>query len=156
MRRPPTAGRSRGFTMIEMMVVVVILAILTAFAAPYMGDMVRTQRLRTASFDVFASLMFARSEAVKRDLTVTIAPSGGSWLNGWTVTDSNGTLLKTQNAAEGLTITGPGNVVYTGTGRLGAAVAPFNLSVTQHSGTTLSRCVTVDLSGRPVSKESAC
>jgi type IV fimbrial biogenesis protein FimT len=142
--------------MVELLIVVTVLGILTAIAAPYMGDMVRTQRLRTASFDVFASLMFARSEAVKRDVSVTLAPSGGSWLNGWTVTDASGTVLKTQSAAQGLSITGPGNVIYTGTGRLSTAVTPFSLSVTQHTGTTLSRCVTVDLSGRPVSKEAAC
>ncbi|HSN22265.1 MAG TPA: GspH/FimT family pseudopilin [Usitatibacter sp.] len=145
-----------GFTAVELMVVVAIVAILTVMAAPYMGDMVRTQRLRSASFDVFSSLTMARSEAIKRNTTVTMAPAGGSWLNGWSITDTNGNVVKNQDAFEGLVINGPGSVTYTGSGRLSAAVAPFSLAATPSSGVTMYRCVSVDLSGRPVSTEAPC
>lgn len=147
--------RARGFTAIELMIVVAIVAILTAVAAPYMGNMVRSQRLRTTTFDVFASLTLARSEAIKRNVSVTMAPVGGDWAKGWTVTDANGNVLKKQGAADQITIAGPANAVFNGTGRLGAAIVPFDLDAMVGS-TTLHRCVSVDLSGRPVSKEAAC
>jgi type IV fimbrial biogenesis protein FimT len=150
LRRP-----ARGFTAIEMMVVVAIIAILTAFAAPYMGQMVRKQRLRTTSFDVFSSLTLARSEAIKRNVSVTMAPVGGDWAQGWTVTDANGNLLRSQGSVDNLAIAGPINVVFTGTGRLSLGILPFSIDTVIGSN-TVYRCVSVDLSGRPVSKESAC
>jgi type IV fimbrial biogenesis protein FimT len=157
MRAPGLRRAARGFTAVELMIVVAIIAILTMFAAPYMGQMVRAQRLRTGAFDVFASLTLARSEAIKRNVTVTITPTGGDWAKGWTIKDANNNPLRTQGAFDTLTIAGPAAVTYNGTGRLGVAVAPFDLSVLIGSGQgTGHRCVSVDLSGRPVSKEAAC
>ena len=155
MRAPGLRRAARGFTAIELMVVVAIIALLTAFAAPYMGQMVRKQRLRTTSFDVFSSLTLARSEAIKRNVSVTMAPVGGDWAKGWTVTDANGNVLRTQAAVDNLAIDGPINVVFTGTGRLNLGILPFSID-TVIGSSTVYRCVSVDLSGRPVSKESAC
>jgi type IV fimbrial biogenesis protein FimT len=155
MHAPALRRPARGFTAIELMVVVAIVAIMTAIAAPYMGQMVRSQRLRTTSFDVFSSLTLARSEAIKRNVSVTMTPNGADWAKGWTVSDANGNLLRTQSAVDNLAIAGPGNVVFNGTGRLSLAIVPFSLSTVIGSN-TVSRCVSVDLSGRPVSKEAAC
>lgn len=148
----------RGFTAVELMIVVVIIAIMAAMAGPWMGQMVRTQRLRTASFDLNSSLQLARSEAVKRNVSVTMLPVGGgtNWKGGWTITDANGTVLKRQEAFDTLDITGPASVTFTGTGRLLAAVAPFNLVADVGSGQGVQyRSVVVDLSGRAVTKETA-
>lgn len=160
----PRAGAAmRGFTIVELMIVVVIVAILTAAAAPSMGKMIRNSRVKTAAFDVFASLTFARSEAVKRNLTVTITPNNsGDWTKGWVINDSNGTVLKIEkdrqvNSNE-MVMTGPVNVVYARTGRLSAATIPlvpkFNISTS--GSNTLIRCIKVDSSGRPVSSEATC
>jgi len=155
MRAPGLRQAARGFTAIELMVVVAIIAILTAFAAPYMGQMVRKQRLRTTSFDVFSSLTLARSEAIKRNVSVTMTPVAADWAKGWTITDANGNVLRTQGAVENLAVDGPANVVFTGTGRLSLGIVPFSID-TMIGSNTVYRCVSVDLSGRPVSKESAC
>ena len=48
--------RVRGFTLIEMMTVVVIVAILAAFAVPNFRQFVVNQRVRNASFDLTATL----------------------------------------------------------------------------------------------------
>jgi len=154
-RAPGLRLPARGFTAIELMVVVAIVAILTAFAAPYMGQMIRKQALRTTSFDVFSSLTLARSEAIKRNVSVTMAPVGADWAKGWTVTDANGNVLRTQGSVDNLAIAGPVNVVFTGTGRLSVGILPFSID-TMIGSNTVYRCVSVDLSGRPVSKESAC
>lgn len=148
-------GRSRGFTVTEMMVVIGIVAILAALAAPNLGGMLRAQRIKTAAFDVFASLTFARSEAIKRNNTVTLTPNV-TWAGGWQIRDANDNLLRVQAGWEQLTAAGPGTVSFRGTGRLAAAVAPIELTAVGASGQTLNRCITVDLSGRANVKEAPC
>ena len=43
---------SRGFTITELLIVVVIAGVLMAAALPAYNDFVRNQRVKTASFDV--------------------------------------------------------------------------------------------------------
>jgi type IV fimbrial biogenesis protein FimT len=149
-------ARASGFTMVEMLVVLVILAILAAIAAPNMGTMVRTQRVKTASFDVFSGLVLARSAALKRNSSVTVAPVGGNWASGWTIKDANGNTVRNQSGFSTVTITGPTNVVFTSGGRLSGGSAPqFALSA-QDVAPENQRCIKVDLSGRPVSIQGAC
>ena len=152
--RPPLLRASRGFTLAEVLIVVTILGILAAIAAPNMINMVRTQRVKTASFDVFSSLNMARSEAIKRNRPVTVRPTGGDWSRGWQVSDSTG-VIKDQAGWADLTLTGPAQVQFTSSGRLNGALANFQLSG-EDIPTTKNRCITLDPSGRAVSKEGAC
>lgn len=154
MRAPRPGRRSAGFTITEMLIVVAIMGILAAIAAPYMGDMIRRQRLKTAAFDVFSSLAFARSEAIKRNTTVTITPTGGNWAGGWRIVDSNNNILRQQSGWDSLTATGPSSVVFAGSGR-STALASISLSSSGIEAGSY-RCVKLDLSGRAVSKEGAC
>jgi type IV fimbrial biogenesis protein FimT len=143
-----------------MMVVLGIVAILAAIAAPNMGAMIKRQRIKTAAFDVFASLTYARSEAIKRNTTVTITPDAAGWNKGWTITDSNGNVLRNQAGWDNLAVSGPTTVAFGGTGRLSAGSGtPFALTGGSYGAsvaTSAYRCVTLDLSGRAVSKEGAC
>ena len=59
--------RNAGFTLIEMMVALAIGGIMTVMAVPNLSDMREGYRLRAATFDVFAALQRARSEAVKKN-----------------------------------------------------------------------------------------
>jgi type IV fimbrial biogenesis protein FimT len=145
---------STGFTLTELMIVVTVAAVLVAAALPSYNQFVRNQRVKTASFEIFSSLVQARSEAITRNGAVTMTPTGGNWTNGWTITDAGGTTLRTQSALTGITATGPTSVIYNGSGRLGSSSGSFELTATG-SGIT-SRCITVDLSGRPVTKASTC
>lgn len=145
-----------GFNLVELMIVVGVMAVLAAIAAPNMAKMVSAQRLKTAAFDVVASLSYARSEAVKRNTTVAINPVSGNWANGWQVVDSNGNVLRKQDRYDGsITFTGPNTVVFNSSGRVPPGVNPFNLS---SFGMTTNRCriVNVDSSGRAVSEEGGC
>lgn len=145
-----------GFTLVETIMVVTVLAILVAVAAPSFSTLILSQRVKNASFDVFSSLSYARSEAITRNTTVTVTPTVGSWSNGWTVTEpATGTVLRTQNAVSGISITGPASVSYNGMGRLNAAATSFSLTGTSLSASNL-RCISIDLSGRPVVKTGTC
>ena len=136
------------------MIVVAVFAVLTMVALPNYNQFVRNQRVKTASFEVFSSLVQARSEAITRNASITMAPVSGNWANGWTVKDAGGTVLRQQEAVTAITVTGPASVVYNSSGRLSSASGAFELTAT--GGGITSRCITVDLSGRPVTKAAAC
>ncbi len=141
--------------MTELMVVVGILGILAAVAAPNMINMVRAQKVKTAAFDVFSSLNFARSEAIKRNRPVTITPNGGNWALGWQINDSANTRLRDQPGWDDITLAGPAGVTFASNGRPTGAAAQFDLSA-YNVATAKKRCISLDLSGRAVSKEGAC
>ena len=156
MRSASRPGRAFGFTLIEMMVVIGIVAILAAVATPYMGTMIKRQRIKTAAFDVFASLTFARSEAIKRNTTVTITPVAGGWSKGWQITDANNNVLRDQKGWDNLNRVGPATVAFSGSGRLAAGFGTDFALSGDYVETTAYRCVKLDLSGRAVSKEGTC
>lgn len=91
---PSPRHRGAGFTAIELMVVVAIVAILAALAMPSFRDVVDRYRVRQATEDLSALLYQARAEAIKRGgrITVRKANSGdcstgsaGDWSCGWFV-----------------------------------------------------------------------
>src|SRR4051812_38705397 len=136
----------RGFTLIELLVVVTIAAIFAALAAPSFGSFIAGQRVKTASYDVWSMLTLARSEALKRNSSVTVTPAGGGWQNGWSVTSGTTTLFQHESFS-GLTITGPATgLTFNSTGRLTTTVNPFALSSSTYSNLA-ERCVRLDLSG---------
>ena len=157
------AAQTRGFTLIELMITLTILGILSAAALPELSRLVRDQRIKTATTDVYAALIYARSEAIKRNLNVAVCAStngtgcAGStnWATGWIVfvdSDADGApasaadILRKQDAIGGVTLTGVGtNLSYRRDGRLVAATTNFVVSGTN----VTSRCVRMDPSGRP-------
>jgi type IV fimbrial biogenesis protein FimT len=144
----------RGFTLIELMLVTVVLVVLLAVGIPGFSSIIRAQRIKSASFDLYSALVLARSEAITRNTTVTVAPAGESWGNGWTVTESGGTVLRQEDGMTKIAISGPDSVVYRGSGRLdGAAFPQFELSAGE---TSQKRCIRIDLSGRPYTKAAPC
>lgn len=141
---------ARGFTIVELLITVTVLGILAAVALPSFGNFVRDQRVKTAISDVYATFIYARSEAIKRAADVQVVPnSTTNWAQGWTVKDSGGTSLKVQGGISDVAITGEaGTITYRRDGRLTAAVATFVLSSPGYSSIT-ARCLRIDPSGRP-------
>ena len=114
-----------------------------------MSSLVRDQRVKTATFDVYASLAYARSEAIKRNATVNITPNGADWSGGWRVLLGDAP-LKIQDALSKINISGPaGAVTYQRDGRIGGTAAPTFVVKAADDNTVTARCVRVDLSGRP-------
>jgi type IV fimbrial biogenesis protein FimT len=81
-----------GFTLLELMVTVSIVAILGALAAPNFQTMIQANRTRTVASELMATLNLARSEAARRGQPVSVcrssngsscASSGTGWDSGW-------------------------------------------------------------------------
>jgi type IV fimbrial biogenesis protein FimT len=152
-----TAVRSRGFTLPELMLVVAVLAILSAVAAPSFSAMIGSMRARGTSTDLYSSLARARSEAVKRNAEVKLYPvTAGQWQAGWRIDDpaNPGLLLDDHRAVPNGAVTGPTDVTFLPNGRVkGGGQPSFDISVT---GQAQHRCVSLDLSGRPYLSSSGC
>lgn len=150
-----SADRMRGFTLIELMVVLTIFAVLVMAALPSYNDFVRNQRVKTASFELFSTLVLARSEALTRNSTVTVTPNSNNWAAGWEVRAGT-TLLRKQEALPNIQTTGSTAVItYNGSGRLSTALAS-GIQISASGVGITARCITIDPSGRPVTKAQAC
>lgn len=81
--------RRRGFTLIEMLATIGVMAILATLAAPSFLEIAERNRLVTYANDLISSINITRSEAIRRALPVTLCPSadgltcGGTWNDGW-------------------------------------------------------------------------
>lgn len=141
----------RGFSLIELMIVVAIVAVLAAVAAPAFRETLATTRMKTLASDIHLSLARARSEAIKRNANITVAATGGNWLAGWTVSSG----VETHGAVSGdsVAVSGTSTITYAPSGRVTTGSVAINLS---SSDVSTLRCVTVNLSGNPTIKDSAC
>lgn len=71
-----------GFTIIELMITVVVIAILAVIAVPSFSDMLERKRIRGAAESVKAEFQYARSEAIKQsceDGTALSFTAGNVW-----------------------------------------------------------------------------
>ena len=106
-----------GFTLTELLAVVAIAGILAAFAAPSFRDMVRDNRITTATNTLIAHLALARSEAITRRESVIVCRStdpvaatpvcGGGTANDW----STGWLLFADDDGDALFTAGTDDVL---------------------------------------------
>lgn len=93
-------ARTRGVTLIELMMGLAVLAVLSALALPAMGSRLERQRLAMAAETLAADLTEARFEAARRGLGMSMnaiaGPSGQSWC--WAVAPANGSAPPTDCA----------------------------------------------------------
>lgn len=85
--------RSRGFTLVELMITVTVVAIVLAIAYPSFVDLIRSNRVSSGANELIASVMLARTEAIRSPGGAAVCPSadgascdvGGDWNNGWII-----------------------------------------------------------------------
>lgn len=155
-----------GFTLIELMVALAIFAIITGLAAPSFVEMLRSNRIATASNELLVALQLARSEAIKqrrqiivcrRDGAGTACVNDGDWSGGWLVGAARGgnnsldvgdpvDVIRVWDEPSGdLAVTGiAAGLVFEPDGRRVAAV-DINLNV---SVAGVTRTVTISPTGR--------
>jgi len=109
----------RGFTLVELLVVLAVGSILLAIAVPGYGYLLSAGRLTTLTNDLVAALHLARSEAIKRGTRVTLCKTGSAaaaspscdstpdWQQGWLVFVDGGTRGVIDTGDELLWVRGP-------------------------------------------------
>ena len=82
--------KRNGFTLVELMIVVAILGVLAAIALPSFQETLERRKLNGAGERLFADLLFAKTEAIKRNASVSIsfAGTGATWCYGIAVAAS--------------------------------------------------------------------
>lgn len=91
--------RNKGFTLVELMVTISIVAILAVVAVPAFSDMVKNNRMVSVRNNLLNAIQYARSEAVSRNRSVSICPSTdqltcaatNDWATGWIVFEDTAT-----------------------------------------------------------------
>jgi type IV fimbrial biogenesis protein FimT len=99
-RVPLPPCRAVGFSVTELMMVIVILAVVAMLAGPSFKEYLGRQKLKGAANEVFSDLQFARSASVQSNMPVTFTFSA----TGYTIVDANSTNLKTVTLSGGSSI----------------------------------------------------
>ncbi len=167
--------RGRGFTLIELVVILAVAVVLLTLAVPGFQALIQNNRLATQANEFITALNLARSEAIKRGIRVTVCKSinqtactaGGDWRQGWIVftdqdndaaKDPNELILHAHDAlSSGNTLTGNSTVddyiSYNASGfsQLSSASGGFqagSLRLCDARGNTSSRIIVINRLGR--------
>lgn len=157
--------RTSGFTLIELMVTIVLLAILTMLAMPSFMTWINNNKVRTVSDSLQNGLRFAQSEALRRSrpmvfsLTNSSAPqtsltavaNGSNWSINVSKSslDANNVFVQAgvlTDVASGVQITGPAAICFNAMGRV---VANTDTDVNGASCDTASVLQTYDVTLTP-------
>lgn len=95
-------GRRSGFSLVELMITIVVLAVIIAISAPSFTGVFNGNRLTSRANELVASLQMARSEALRRNAAVVVCRSEdgnecageiGPW-DRWITIDSEDEVLR--------------------------------------------------------------
>ena len=83
--------RAGGFTLIELMIALAVLAVLLAIGVPSFQDMIQRNRISAASNDALGGMSFAKHEAIRRNASVRFCINLGS--GAWVVENSSANVV---------------------------------------------------------------
>ncbi|QRY82385.1 GspH/FimT family protein [Pseudomonas sp. PDNC002] len=95
---------SAGFTVIELMVVVFVVAIFVSVALPSFSTAITNSRLQSASNELASLIQYARSTAVQNNQSMNLCASSGVWSVRKSCTDASATVLRSFTPPTGVTV----------------------------------------------------
>lgn len=123
--------RSRGLTLVELLISVAVLSIALSLAAPGMSKQINNYRVRGATDSILGGLNLARTEAIRRNTPVRFTLTSGT--AAWAVTVvSSGSTVQSRAAGEN-------GGVSTASGNSAWALTFQPTGMVDTSGTWLSR-----------------
>ena len=163
-----------GFTLIELLVTISIVGIMLTVAIPGFRDFIQNSRIATQTNGLVLAMTYAKSEAVKRGLSVSVcsrstdtACAGSTtWDGGWLVfVDNNGDgtvngadqVLQVRSSLEGNnTLRASANAVtFQNTGFSPTNNGTFNLCDSRGASSTTGRNIALTVQGRVTSTTGA-
>ncbi len=160
----------KGMSLVEMLVVVAVIAILARAAVPVYTNWVARTQLIAATNELHGAMLYARSEAIKRNARVSVCPSSngsscladGNWHNGWVVfhdpnnnasLDAGEAVLRRQGEQRGVTISGNATlkhyVSYVASGATQLTNGGLQMGTITLCGMSEGRQLIISASGRP-------
>lgn len=164
---------SKGFTLVELMVTVAVVAILSAIAYPSFQGTIRSNRVAAGHNELLGLVNLARSEAVRNNLGGGVCGStsgndcDGNWSGGMMAfadTNRSGTfnlgetVLRFNKVSSGLVIQGPAaEIAFDSRGRRRAGADQSVVMRPETCGSQpLLRTLTINASGQISSAKGAC
>lgn len=153
--------RQSGFTLIELMIVIVLVAIFSSIAIPAYQEMIRSGRITQTTNGLLGFLQLARSEAVTGRAEIIVCASGdqatcssgATWQQGAVMLRGANLIKALPAAGSGVTIgSGSTSLTYRTDGTLAAAAA-FRICDSRGAGN--SRQVSVTIIGQATSGANA-
>lgn len=99
MLKPYSIVKAKGFTLVELIIVVTVIAIISAIAVPSFQTWLESSRIRNAAAATLNGMQKARGEAIARNRNVEFVITGTT--SSWTVRLADGTVLDTRLDSEG-------------------------------------------------------
>ncbi|KAF1071863.1 MAG: hypothetical protein GAK45_00400 [Pseudomonas citronellolis] len=140
---------SAGFTLIELMTVLMILAVFVSIALPAFTGTINNNRLQSSTNELYRLLQFARTEAVARQGKIVVtAPAANNWAGDVTVKAGTQVLRQVGSTGIGTGVSasaGSASITFNAAGSTGSK-ACVTLCSTQN--TSLCRYIAVQVTGR--------
>lgn len=153
---------TRGFTLIELMIVLIILAVILVIGVPSYNTLALRAKLKAYANEVAASALTARSEAIKRNAPMTLCIStdgatcagGGDWDQGWVVIDPNDTVVKYQQGLDRIKVFEVSSIDTVLFQPSGVSSTPVTMTICQQTPSEgiEEREVRISATGRPTVK----
>jgi type IV fimbrial biogenesis protein FimT len=170
---------AEGFTLIEAMITIAVLAVVMSVAIPSFRELRSSNAVTTTANDFVVALNFTRSEAIKRSKPVTLCPSNAAqtgcvgtsdWSTGWIVFDDRGAtpgvvdgteaIIQSWPPATGrsvsITQTSASNYVRYISDGTPDGLTPSTFDIVKSSTSTHPRCVRLSSTGRISLEKDTC